>query len=252
VAKPFLTADWRYLAMLNFAVDPAIVAPFAPAGTELDYFEGETFLSAVGFLFLNTRVLGVPMPLHQDFEEVNLRFYVRRRSTEGWRRGVVFIRELVPRWAIATVARVFYGERYAALPMRHAIVDNGTGVSVEYGWRRGKKWESLRMTSAGAPVDPAVGSHEEFITEHYWGYTAGNRTSEYRVEHPRWRIWAATTANFEADVAALYGEQFVSPLASSPISKFIAEGSSVQVWRKVDDPVRGRRSTLVPRARAIE
>jgi uncharacterized protein len=238
VAKPFLTADWRYLAMLNFAVDRAIVAPFVPAGTELDYFEGDTFLSAVGFLFLNTRVLGVPVPLHQDFEEVNLRFYVRRRSTEGWKRGVVFIRELVPRRAIATVARVFYGERYAALPMRHAIVDNSTGVSVEYGWRRGKKWESLRMTSSGLPVDPPVGSHEEFITEHYWGYTAGKRTSEYRVEHPRWRIWAATTANFEADVAALYGEQFVSPLAASPISRFIAEGSSVQVWRKVDDPVR--------------
>ena len=122
--KPFLTANWRYLAMMNFVVDPAILAPFVPAGTELDFYEGETFISVVGFLFLDTRVLGISVPLHRDFEEVNLRFYVKRKSIEGWKRGVVFVRELVPRRAIAAVARVFYGERYAAVPMRHSIVDN--------------------------------------------------------------------------------------------------------------------------------
>jgi uncharacterized protein len=235
--KPFLTADWRYLAMLNFPVDPGLLTPLVPEGTELDFFAGETFLSLVGFLFLNTRVLDIAVPFHRDFEEVNLRFYVRRKSVDGWKRGVVFVRELVPRQAIATVARVFYGERYSALPMRHRIVDNETGVAVEYGWRRGRKWESLSMTAAGKPGKVPAGSHEEFITEHYWGYTAGKHTSEYRVEHPRWKIWPATTASFVADVAALYGEQFVAPLAAAPASQFIAEGSHVQVWRKFDDPV---------------
>ena len=235
--KPFLTAEWRYLAMLNFSVDPAVLAPLVPAGTELDYFENKTFLSVVGFLFLNTRVLGIAVPLHRDFEEVNLRFYVRRKSVDGWKRGVVFVREFVPRQAIATVARVFYGEKYSALPMRHTVVDNETGVAVEYGWRRGKKWESLSMTASGELKSVPAGSHEEFITEHYWGYTAGKRTSEYRVEHPRWKIWPAQTASFAADVAALYGEQFVAPLAAAPASQFIAEGSHVQVWRKFDDPV---------------
>jgi uncharacterized protein YqjF (DUF2071 family) len=189
-------------------------------------------------MFLNTRVLGVAVPRHRDFEEVNLRFYVRRKGAEGWKRGVVFVRELVPRVAIATVARLFYGEPYAALPMRHSIVDNETGVAVEYGWRRGKKWESIAMTAAAeSSVAVAPGSHEEFITEHYWGYTAGKRTSEYRVEHPRWRIWPATTASFQADIATLYGEQFVAPLSAPPVSQFIAEGSHVQVFRKFDDPV---------------
>jgi uncharacterized protein YqjF (DUF2071 family) len=237
VIKPFLTADWRYLAMLNFVVDPALLVPFLPAGTELDYFEGETFLSVVGFLFLNTRVLGVAVPLHRDFEEVNLRFYVKRPSFAGWKRGVVFIREFVPRRAIATVARVFYGERYSALPMRHSILDDGAGVSVDYGWRRGKKWESLTMAAVGQAGSVPAGSHEEFITEHYWGYTAGKHTSEYRVEHPRWRIWPAHSACLEADIEPLYGGEFVSPLSALPASKFIAEGSHVQVWRKIDDPV---------------
>jgi hypothetical protein len=240
VVKPFLSADWRYLAMLNFAVDPDVLQPFVPSGTELDYFQDQTFLSVVGFLFLNTRVLGLAVPLHRDFEEVNLRFYVKRKSVDGWKRGVVFIRELVPKVAIATVARVFYGEPYAAMPMRHSVVDNETGIAVEYGWRRGaKKWESLVMSAAaGEPIPVGQGSHEEFITEHYWGYTkTKHTTSEYRVEHPRWRIWPATTASLQADVSTLYGDAFVAPLSTPSFSQFIAEGSHVQMFRKFDDPV---------------
>jgi len=235
--KPFLTANWRYLAMMNFVVDPELLAPFVPRGTEVDFYGGETCLSVVGFLFLDTRVLGISIPLHRDFEEVNLRFYVKRKSIDGWKRGVVFIRELVPKRAIAAVARVFYGERYLAIPMRHAIVDDSSGLSVNYEWRRGKKWESLAMTAAGELRAVAVGSHEEFITEHYWGYTAGKRPSEYRVEHPRWKIWQAASATFKADVATLYGNEFGEPLSAAPASQFIAEGSHVQVWRKIDDPV---------------
>ena len=107
---PFLTAEWRSLAMLNYVVDPALLAPMVPRGTELDSFDGRTYMSLVGFRFERTRVRGIWIPLHSDFDEVNLRFYVRRRVSGEIRRGVVFIREVVPRWAIAAVARAVYGE----------------------------------------------------------------------------------------------------------------------------------------------
>jgi uncharacterized protein YqjF (DUF2071 family) len=231
--KPFLTANWRYLAMLNFAAEPKILEPLLPCGTELDFHEGRTFLSVVGFLFLDTRVLGLPIPLHRNFEEVNLRFYVRRKDLAGGRRGVAFIRELVPRPAIALVARTFYGEPYSALPMRHCLEHKEGRVFAEYQWRRGKRWETLSMTATGEPQVPAQGSHEEFITEHYWGYT-GRRSglSEYRVEHPRWRLWPAQTVRFEADIATLYGAHFVGALSAPPASAFIAEGSHVEVLRR--------------------
>src|SRR3989441_11054259 len=147
--RPFLTANWRYLAMLNYVVDPRILAPFVPSGTELDFENGETFLSVVGFLFLDTRLLGLPIPLHRDFEEVNSRFYVRKKSADTWRRGVVFVRELVPRRAIALVARAFYGEKYLALPMKHEIEHADLNVKVAYSWRRGRKWESLKVSGTG-------------------------------------------------------------------------------------------------------
>src|SRR5881397_2529459 len=137
--------------MLNYVVDPHILAPFVPPATEIDFENGETFLSVVGFLFLDTRLLGLPIPLHRDFEEVNLRFYVRKKSAGTWRRGVVFVRELVPRRAIALVARAFYGENYLALPMEHKIERVDFKLSVEYSWNRGRKCESIKMSASGEP-----------------------------------------------------------------------------------------------------
>jgi uncharacterized protein len=238
VEKPFLTASWRYLAMMNYQVDPALLANYLPPGVELDFHRGETFISFVAFLFIDTRVLGLAIPRHRDFEEVNLRFYVRRRSADTWRPGVCFIREIVPRRAIAAVARIFYGEPYLTLPMKSEILHRDGQVQVEYGWRRGTKWETLFMSATGDPVALSAGSHEEFITEHYWGYTKiGDNLSEYRVEHPRWKIWPASSTTLKADMGALCGKEFASPLSAQPVSTFIAEGSYVEVWRKSNDPI---------------
>jgi len=33
---PFLTAEWRKLAFANYPVDPAVLQPCLPFGTELD------------------------------------------------------------------------------------------------------------------------------------------------------------------------------------------------------------------------
>src|ERR1700716_4381771 len=151
--------------MLNFAVDPKLLEPHLPVGTELDFFNGETYVSVVGFLFYHTIVLGLPIPRHRNFEEVNLRFYVRKKSADTWRRGVVFIRELVPKIAIAVIARTFYGEPYLAVPMKHDIEHVDLRVKVAYSWRRGSKWESLEMSASGEPQSIPAGSHAEFITE---------------------------------------------------------------------------------------
>jgi uncharacterized protein YqjF (DUF2071 family) len=235
----FLSAEWRYLAMLNYEIDPAVLLPFVPGGTELDIWHGKTFVSIVGFLFLKTKVLGLSIPFHTDFEEVNLRFYVRRRSEEGWRRGVVFIKEIVPKFAIATVARTVYNENYVALPMRHTLARSSAAgepeVSVEYQWQFNNRWHHLRLKTTGGAEPIAAGSEEEFIAEHYWGYAAqiDGGCMEYQVEHPRWRVWQAGECEFEGDVAKLYGPMFVGTLQAAPSSAFLAEGSPVVVRQGV-------------------
>ncbi len=218
--------------MLNYPIERAVLAPLVPRGLELDQFDSTTYVSVVGFLFLRTRVLGIPFPFHRNFEEVNLRFYVRHRAPEGWRRGVVFVREIVPRWAIAALARCLYGEPYSAFPMRHAIEKKGEQLRCRYEWHRHGRQEFLAASAEGNPQPVSGGSIEEFITEHYWGYTARRGgCTQYQVEHPRWGVWPASAARFEADVASLYGPQFVSALSAAPASAFIAEGSPVSVRR---------------------
>lgn len=235
--KPFLTTEWSHLAMLNYEVDPTILRPFVPGGTELDGFDGRYFVSMVGFLYRNTRVWGISVPGHCNFAEVNLRFYIRHRAVEGWRRGVAFIQEIVPRRAIAFLARRLYDENFVARPMRHTIetrgLDSQTPTRVEYAWKDARIWHRLELSVVGPAEFPHPGSEAAFITEHYWGYTArrDGSTSEYRVEHPRWRVAPAQSAEFCCDVAAVYGEPFVESLAVKPSSAFLAEGSAVAVYR---------------------
>ncbi len=218
--------------MLNYAVEHKLLDRRVPRGLELDRFKSVAYLSVVGFLFLKARVLGISFPFHRDFEEVNLRFYVRHRAPEGWRRGVVFVREIVPRRAIATLARRFYGEPYSAFPMMHAIERDGVELRCRYAWQRNGRREFVSASASGAAEPIASGSLEEFITDHYWGYTArGEDCTQYQVEHPRWRVRRATAAQFEADVASLYGPEFVGPLSAPPASAFIADGSPVVVRR---------------------
>lgn len=220
--------------MANYLVDPSILKSLVPRGTELDFHEGNTFLSIVGFRFIETHVLGFAFPFHKDFEEVNLRFYVRRKVGKHWRRGVVFISELVPRWAIAFVARSIYGEPYTALPMRHKIENLTSELSVNFSWKRKSVWESVSATSIGPIQEIEYGSEEEFITEHYWGYNARTREGcEFQIEHPKWRIQHCSSYKLDADVSELYGSEFVESLSISPSTIFIAEGSKIAVRGKI-------------------
>jgi uncharacterized protein YqjF (DUF2071 family) len=233
-AAPFLTAEWRYLVMLNYEIDPFVLQPFVPAGTELDQWDGRTFISVVGFQFLKTKLLGFAIPFHSNFEEVNLRFYVRRKTGEGWRRAVVFIKELVPSRAIAWTARTFYNENYVALPMKHELRLQEEEVrGVAYEWKFEGKMNRLALEVNGTARAIEGESMEEFITEHYWGYARqrDGGTVEYQVEHPRWNVWSAQSPVFDCNVESLYGKSFSAFLQKPPVSAFLADGSAVTVFK---------------------
>ena len=234
--RSFLSARWRWLAMLNYGIDAEVLAPYVPRGTELDTWEGESFVSVVGFLFEETRVFGLPIPFHRNFEEVNLRFYVRHWAEGEWRRGVVFVREIVPRRMVEFVARGLYNENYVTRRMAHRVdVTDDTlapGAEVEYTWDREPRAGRIAATVDGAPYLPEAGSHAAFIIEHYWGYVRqrDGGTKEYRVEHVPWRAWECSEAQFEADVDGLYGSAFGECLTGPATSALVAEGSQVTVY----------------------
>lgn len=219
----FLTAEWRHIVMINYSIDPEVLLPFVPKGTELDLWKGNAYISLVGFRFLNTRILGWRIPFHSNFEEVNLRFYVKR----GQDRGVVFIKEIVPRKSIAYLARRLYNENYVAMQMMHQIIEKP--LEVGYQWKFNGEWQKMQVRSSGGLHQIAEGSEEEFITEHYWGYSP---QFAYQVEHPKWRMWKVDRAEIAIDAAGLYGSCFAPWLAKAPASCFALEGSPVKVFFK--------------------
>jgi uncharacterized protein YqjF (DUF2071 family) len=227
--RKFLTAYWKDLIMVNYEVDPSLLASRVPRGTELDLHDGRCFVSLVGFMFLNTRVLGMPVPFHITFEEVNLRYYVRRDTGDEIRRGVCFIKEIVPRQAIATVARVLYGEPYECWQMSHEIREK----TVAYSWTRDRATNRLSVDLDDNLGVPAEGSHGEFIIEHYWGYTqrSGPRVDEYRVEHPKWELFSTKNEVIDVDFAATHGGEFAFLNEDEPYSILLAKGSEIAVYK---------------------
>ncbi|MGH9684569.1 MAG: YqjF family protein [Candidatus Acidiferrales bacterium] len=232
--RVFLSTEWRDLVLLNYEVQPDLLAPYLPQGVELDSCDGKTYISLVGLRFAQTKMLGrLAVPFHTDFEEVNLRFYVRRRSDQEMRRGVVFIREIVPLHAVAQIARTVYGENYLRLPMRHSTSNGNSPISIEYQWLFQTQWNRLYADADCQPSLPAEGSIEQFITEHYWGYARQRegRCVEYHVSHAPWRVCSASLAGFKGDPDRLYGPNLGHILKRPPDSAFVADGSPVLIFR---------------------
>ncbi|HEY1203040.1 MAG TPA: DUF2071 domain-containing protein [Niastella sp.] len=232
--RKFLTAQWLRLIMANYEIDPAILQPFVPAKTELDTWNGRTYVSLVGFLFHDTRVMGIRVPFHITFPEVNLRFYVRYKENDEVKRGVVFIKEIVPRQAITFIANTLFKENYVTLPMKTFVHTTEQLQQVGYSWKFKNHWNKLEVQTGlkKSPIQP--GSEEEFITEHYWGYSHinANMCGEYQVAHPSWDVYPVHKYIIDCDFGQLYGSAFSALKDQKPLSVFLAEGSDISVYKK--------------------
>jgi uncharacterized protein YqjF (DUF2071 family) len=230
----FLKAEWRKLVLANYVIPEELLLPYVPKGTELDLWEGKCYVSLVGFLFKNTKVLGVKIPGHVNFEEVNLRFYVKRIVDGEVRRGVVFIKEIVPKAAITFVANTVYREHYVTKKMDHAITLNPKEIAVHYTWVDAGEEQSFEVIAEAKSVHFPEGSEEEFITEHYWGYSKfdSDKTNEYEVTHPKWQVYPVKEYEINVDFEAVYGADFAMLNQLEPRSVFLAEGSEITVESK--------------------
>jgi uncharacterized protein YqjF (DUF2071 family) len=230
----FLKAEWRKLALANYPVEAGVLRPFLPAKTELDTWEGNPYVSLVGFQFNDIRVKGFRIPYHRHFPEVNLRFYVRFMEDKKWKRGVVFVREIVPLRAVAFVANTVFRERYISLPMRYVEAKDDSVLRAGYHWRYKGRWNGLSVKAGIVSRPLAAGSQEEFITEHFWGYArvGASVTNEYQVAHPRWEVYPVNEYQIDCAFGQLYGSGFGELSGRKPQSVFLAEGSPVDVYSK--------------------
>jgi len=230
----FLNAEWRKLSIANYKINPSILSKYVPAGTELDLWEGKCFVSLIGFMFVDTKILGLKIPFHINFEEVNLRFYVKRFENNTWKRGVVFIKEIVPKPALTFVANTLYKEHYETLPMRHNWEETSENRVVEYQWKKDKVWQSFNIVADLKASEIIENSETEFITEHYWGYAKVNKsvTNEYEVTHPKWEHYKIKSYEIKVDFSVVYGKEFEFLNRIQPESVMLAEGSVITVEGK--------------------
>ena len=227
----FLTANWEDLIVINYKVNKEVLLPFLPKGTELDDFENKLYVSLIGFMFRNTRVLGVKVPFHVNFEEVNLRFYVKNEEGE---RGVVFVKEIVPKTAIKTIANSFFNEHYSVSKMNSYFEKSKEGNKVSYEWEEDGVSQFMKVKTKSKQEPIIEGTKSEFIAEHYLGFTKINevKTSSYKVGHPRWKQAEVTEFEMQVDFELNYGKQFSLLNKQEPDSVFFYKGSDISVSNK--------------------
>jgi len=221
--------------MANYAVPPEVLIPYLPNGVELDFYQGITYVSLVGFLFRDTKIFNVPIPILGTFEEVNLRFYVIRKVGNEVKRGVVFINETVPNKIVALVANYLYKEHYVSVPTRHTWNITDQIRQVKYEWKINNEWNAIDVEAAPVSHPMSAGSVEEFIFEHYYGYTKVDKTAteEYKIDHARWNINEVIKYDINCNFAGMYGADFGFLKDVKPDSVLLAEGSSISVkWKR--------------------
>jgi uncharacterized protein YqjF (DUF2071 family) len=231
----FLKANWENIIMVNYEIDPKVLLPFLPNGVELDLYEGKAYISLVGFMFKKTKLFNIPIPKLGTFEEINLRFYVIRKEENQIKRGVFFINETIPYKIVAWMANVLYKEHYTVVPTKHTITKAEKSQKVTFEWMVNKKWNSIYVEHAISTQQMHQSSLEKFIYEHYYGYTKTdkNKTEEYRLHHPSWKIHNVIDYQISCDFEAMYGEAFSILNHTKPAAVFIAEGSSVAIeWER--------------------
>lgn len=220
--------------MSNYEVDPAILKPYMPKGLELDFYEGKTYVSLVGFMFKKTSLFGVPIPFFGSFEEINLRFYVQRIEGKKIKKGVVFINETVPFKIVALLANKLYKEHYISIPTKNSIYVK-EHKHIDFKWKMNDKWNSLTVKSDINQYKIEPFSIEEFIFERYFGFTklSPSRSQEYRIQHPKWNTNKILNYTVDCDFNTMYGESFSHLTNHEPNSIIMAEGSLVSVgWKR--------------------
>ncbi|HZV69867.1 MAG TPA: DUF2071 domain-containing protein [Saprospiraceae bacterium] len=225
-----IKASWKKLVLANYIVDPQILAGYLPYKTEFDQWDNHCFISVVGFMFLDTHILGIKFPYHIDFEEVNLRFYVKHRDGDNWKRGVVFIKEIVPLPGITLVANSVYKEHYQTMPMKHTWNISSEELNIEYKWKK-QRWYSIGITTDSTPIEMSAGSEQMFFTDQHWGYTKVNPhlTLGYEVKHPDWTYYRTKKFDIDIDFGLLYGNEFAFLNSQKPYSVFLTEGSGISL-----------------------
>jgi uncharacterized protein len=227
---PFLTARWANLCLLSYAVPPSLLEPRLPPGLELDERDGKTYASLVAFDFLDTRVLGIPWPGYRSFPELNLRFYVR----QGAERGVVFVREFVPKRLVAWLARAVYNEPYVAAPLSSTLHENDGGLTFEQRITFGGRTHTISVTGSKPAVLPCETSMDHFFKEHRWGFGINRRGEciRYEVQHPHWDVYGVQSYHLDLDWEMLYGPEWQFLCQQTPCSVIFAVGSAVAVYPK--------------------
>ncbi|MFD1587458.1 YqjF family protein [Halorientalis brevis] len=198
-----LAMRWEDVVFAHWAIDPAIVATKLPADLSVDTFDGNAYLSVVGFDMRDIRPRG--FPLGRSFPELNLRTYVQGDAGPGI---YFFNLDADDALSVALARRLFRLSYYRA---EIEIEEGDDGVLI----RSHRTDDSVPPTDfdatcrpRGDPDEPEPGTLAWFLTERYRFYAnvgGGDHLFVGTVDHPSWPLQSAALTIRENDLFRVNG-----------------------------------------------
>ena len=234
----FMTGHWEDLIMVTFEVDKAILEPYLPKDTEIDLFNGKALMSMVAFTFSKVKFFGIKVPFHQQFGQINFRFYAKSKTDDT--KGVVFIKEFAPKPLIASVANLCYNEPYFYKSIRRNKTLKQGRINMKYSYGNLKIKASAKEKTG--KLNPNTLKH--FVVDRYIAYikSYSGKTVQYKINHRPWELYDATSVTIENDILSLLPKKFKQ---AKLLSTCFVDGSFITVEKGLPQKEEAVINTLI-------
>lgn len=211
--------QWRDVLFLHWPAPPQWLSDQLPAGLAVDTFQGEAWVSLVGFRLQQVRLRGWPaLPFCSQMLELNFRTYVRHRGEPA----IHFLAMHADHRLLVAAARCLTPLPYSLAQLAYAGPDTACSFFCRPHYSR-TPLLAAQFSLGDGRRQAIPGTLDDWLTERYVAYVAGRDGDLLRmpVSHESWRLREIALRHCELDLQPLHGR---------PALCHYSDGVSALLW----------------------
>ena len=234
--KLSISSEFRKVALLNYIIPQEVIEKYLPKHTKPDLYNGNCFISLVGFQVKKLKLNDVKVPLIKDFDEIDLQIYVKHFNGASWEKGVVVISRIFDQPGLAPLTNTIFQTNYISHPSKSEVKEDQHGLEVKYSWQFDGKEQSFSVKSNNLAAPYDKGTEAAFILDRSLGFirVTEEETLKYPVTHASWHLYTVEEYAVDVDFSRQYDPALNLLNSRIPHSVILTEGSTVEIGENVE------------------
>ncbi len=220
--KLLLVADWNYMFVRSFLVEPKLLQDKLNPLLDLTLFNGKALVQIVGRAIENTKIKGLAIsPI--KFFDFNLQVKVKKDEKDGF----ILVKQIVPKYCVANfISRLFYAKA-ETLPMEEKkIIENDKMIIQQSIWKD-KELSEIQIVAEANPTpieSPFGNSRNKFV------FSEENGFQEFSIETEHWNSFNIEKSTFNLNHEKLYGKEWEFLKDAEFLETKLYQGSYLKVF----------------------